>query len=55
MRPKVCKFSFNEPLCRLIALRLRLKWFPQQIAGLPARPPCNSALEAQDAERAEAA
>ena len=90
-RSKVCKFSFNEPLCRLIALRLRLKWFlsrspagrgpasrkrgaprlprddlpkplrpepwgsEERNARLPARPPRNAALEAQDAERAEAA
>lgn len=32
-RPKACKLSFNEPLCRLIARKLRLKWSPQQIAG----------------------
>jgi IS30 family transposase len=33
MRPKSCKLSFNEPLCQLIARRLRRKWSPQQIAG----------------------
>lgn len=33
IRPKACKLSFNEPLCRLIARKLRLKWSPQQIAG----------------------
>ena len=32
-RPKACKLSFNEPLCRFIARKLRLKWSPQQIAG----------------------
>ena len=32
-RPKACKLSFNERLCRLIARKLRLKWSPQQIAG----------------------
>lgn len=32
-RPKACKLSFNEPLCQLIARKLRLKWSPQQIAG----------------------
>lgn len=32
-RPKSCKLSFNEPLCQLIARKLRLKWSPQQIAG----------------------
>ncbi|WP_299357114.1 helix-turn-helix domain-containing protein, partial [uncultured Shimia sp.] len=31
-RPKACKLSFNEPLCRFIARKLRLKWSPQQIA-----------------------
>jgi len=33
MRPKACKLLSNEPLCRLIARKLRLKWSPQQIAG----------------------
>ena len=33
IRPKACKLSFNEPLCRLIARKLGLKWSPQQIAG----------------------
>ena len=32
-RPKACKLSFNEALCRFIARKLRLKWSPQQIAG----------------------
>jgi len=32
-RPKPCKLSFNEPLCQLIARKLRRKWSPQQIAG----------------------
>lgn len=32
-RPKSCKLSFNEPMCQLIARKLRLKWSPQQIAG----------------------
>ena len=32
-RPKACKLSFNEPLCRFIARKLRSKWSPQQIAG----------------------
>jgi len=32
-RPKSCKLSFNDPLCQLIARKLRLKWSPQQIAG----------------------
>lgn len=32
-RPKACKLSFNDPLCRLIARKLRSKWSPQQIAG----------------------
>ncbi|MEO9517202.1 MAG: helix-turn-helix domain-containing protein [Paracoccaceae bacterium] len=33
IRPKLCKLSFNEPLCQLIARKLRRKWSPQQIAG----------------------
>ena len=33
MRPKSCKLSFNDPLCQLIARKLRRKWSPQQIAG----------------------
>ncbi len=33
-RPKSCKPSLNEPLCQLIARKLRRKWSPQQIAGL---------------------
>ena len=32
-RPKLCKLSFNDPLCHLIARKLRRKWSPQQIAG----------------------
>lgn len=32
-RPKSCKLSFNDPLCQLIARKLRRKWSPQQIAG----------------------
>ena len=32
-RPKACKLSFNEPLCRFITRKLRLQWSPQQIAG----------------------
>ena len=32
-RPKACKLSFNEPLCRFIARKLRSKWSPHQIAG----------------------
>ena len=32
-RPKLCKLSFNAPLCQLIARKLRRKWSPQQIAG----------------------
>jgi IS30 family transposase len=32
-RPKSCKLSFNDPLCQLIAGKLRRKWSPQQIAG----------------------
>ena len=32
-RPKLCKLSFNDPLCQLIARKLRRKWSPQQIAG----------------------
>lgn len=32
-RPKLCKLSLNDPLCHLIARKLRLKWSPQQIAG----------------------
>jgi len=31
-RPKSCKLSFNDPLCQLIARKLRRKW-SQQIAG----------------------
>jgi IS30 family transposase len=33
MRPKLCKLSFNDPLCQLIARKRRRKWSPQQIAG----------------------
>jgi IS30 family transposase len=33
IRPKLCKLSFNDPLCQLIARKLRRKWSPQQIAG----------------------
>jgi IS30 family transposase len=29
----LCKLSFNDPLCELIARKLRRKWSPQQIAG----------------------
>lgn len=32
-RPKLCKLSFNDPLCQLIARKLRRKWSPRQIAG----------------------
>ncbi|MCP5074693.1 MAG: IS30 family transposase [Rhodobacteraceae bacterium] len=32
-RPKSCKLWFNEPLCQLIARKLRRKWSPEQIAG----------------------
>ncbi len=32
-RPKLCKLSYNDPLCQLIARKLRRKWSPQQIAG----------------------
>jgi IS30 family transposase len=32
-RPKLCKLTFNDPLCQLIARKLRRKWSPQQIAG----------------------
>jgi hypothetical protein len=32
-RPKLCKLSFNDPLCQLTARKLRRKWSPQQIAG----------------------
>lgn len=32
-RPKLCKLSLNDPLCQLIARKLRRKWSPQQIAG----------------------
>ena len=32
-RPKLYKLSFNDPLCELIARKLRRKWSPQQIAG----------------------
>ncbi len=32
-RPKLCKLSFNDPLCQLMARKLRRKWSPQQIAG----------------------
>lgn len=32
-RSKSCKLSFNDPLCQLIARKLRQKWSPQQIAG----------------------
>ncbi len=32
-RPKLCKLSFNDPLCQLIARKLQRKWSPQQIAG----------------------
>ena len=32
-RPKSCKLSLNDPLCQLIARKLRRKWSPQQIAG----------------------
>ena len=32
-RSKSCKLSFNDPLCHLIARKLRRKWSPQQIAG----------------------
>ena len=28
-RPKLCKLSFNAPLCQLIARKLRRKWSPQ--------------------------
>ncbi|MFT4960013.1 MAG: IS30 family transposase, partial [Paracoccaceae bacterium] len=31
-RPKQCDLSFNDPLCQLIARKLRRKWSPQQIA-----------------------
>ncbi|MBV1886618.1 MAG: IS30 family transposase [Parvibaculaceae bacterium] len=33
IRPKLCKLSFNDPLCQLIARKLRRKWSPQQISG----------------------
>jgi IS30 family transposase len=33
MRPKLCKLSFSDPLCLLMARKLRRKWSPQQIAG----------------------
>jgi IS30 family transposase len=29
-RPKSCKLSFNDPLCQLIARKLRWEWSPQQ-------------------------
>ena len=32
-RPKACKLSFNEPLGRVIARKLRRNWSLQQIAG----------------------
>lgn len=32
-RPKAGKLPSNEPLCRVIARKLDLKWSPQQIAG----------------------
>jgi hypothetical protein len=29
-RPKLCKLSFNDPLCELIARKLRRKWSPRR-------------------------
>ena len=33
LRPKPCKLVRNRPLCRLVELKLRRKWSPEQIAG----------------------
>ena len=33
VRPKPCKLVLNRPLCRLVELKLRRKWSPEQIAG----------------------
>ncbi len=33
LRPKQCKLACNRPLSRTIAIKLRLNWSPQQIAG----------------------
>ena len=32
-RPKVCKLTFNRPLGKIVATKLRLHWAPEQIAG----------------------
>lgn len=32
-RPKACKLILNRPLCRVVELKLRRKWSPEQIAG----------------------
>ncbi len=32
-RPKRCKLACNRPLSRTVAIKLRLNWSPQQIAG----------------------
>jgi len=32
-RPKPCKLVQNRPLCRVVELKLRRKWSPEQIAG----------------------
>lgn len=32
-RPKVCKLVQNRPLCRVVEMKLRRKWSPEQIAG----------------------
>ncbi len=33
LRPKRCKLACNRPLSRTVAIKLRLNWSPQQIAG----------------------
>jgi IS30 family transposase len=33
LRPKDCKLVLNRPLCRIVELKLRRKWSPEQIAG----------------------
>ena len=33
LRPKACKLVLNRPLCRVVELKLRRKWSPEQIAG----------------------
>ncbi len=33
LRPKACRLVLNRPLCRVVELKLRRKWSPEQIAG----------------------